>query len=140
METVHGWQDVPAHLKGASLAIGTFDGVHRGHRAVLDAARAKAAEGGLPMGVMVFEPYPRMFFQPQKPFFRLTGISRKLDLLSAYGCGFTAVIPFNREVAGLSARGFRAHHPCRGVRYQARFGRLQLLFWKGPRRQSRRSR
>jgi riboflavin kinase/FMN adenylyltransferase len=106
METVHGWQDVPGHLKGASLAIGTFDGVHRGHHAVLNAARAKAAEGGLPMGVMVFEPYPRMFFQPQKPFFRLTGLSRKLELLSAYGCGFTAVIPFDRTVAGLSAPDF----------------------------------
>jgi riboflavin kinase/FMN adenylyltransferase len=106
MDIVHGWHEVPLHLKGASLAIGTFDGVHRGHRAVLDAAKANAAGGGLPVGVMVFEPYPRMFFQPQKPFFRLTGLKRKLELLSAYGCGFTVVIPFDRTVAGLTAPDF----------------------------------
>jgi len=105
MDIVRGWHEVPQHLKGASLAIGTFDGVHRGHRAVLDAAK-RAAAGGRPMGVMVFEPYPRMFFQPQRPFFRLTSLSRKLELLSAYGCGFTAVIPFDRGVAELPAPDF----------------------------------
>ena len=76
------------------------------------------------MGVMVFEPYPRMFFQPQKPFFRLTGVERKLELLSAYGCGFTAVIPFDRAVAGLIRAGLRTRNPGRGFRYQACFGRL----------------
>jgi riboflavin kinase/FMN adenylyltransferase len=106
MDVVPGWQDVPRHLRGASLAIGTFDGVHCGHRAVLDAAKAKAAESGLPMGAMVFEPYPRMFFQPHKPFFRLTNLPRKLELLSDYGCGFTAVIPFDRDLAGLTAQEF----------------------------------
>ena len=106
MDVVHGWHEVPPHLRGASLAIGTFDGVHCGHRAVLDAAKEKAAEGKLPMGVMVFEPYPRQYFQPRKPFFRLTGLSRKLELLAAYGCGFTAVIPFGRNVAELTAPEF----------------------------------
>ncbi len=106
MDVVHGWQEVPGHLKGASLAIGTFDGLHRGHRAVLDAAKAKAALDNLAMGVMVFEPYPRMFFQPRKPFFRLTSLPNKLELLSDYGCGFTAVIPFDRTVAELTAPEF----------------------------------
>ncbi|MGO8777978.1 MAG: bifunctional riboflavin kinase/FAD synthetase [Rhodomicrobium sp.] len=105
MDVVRGWHEVPQHSKGASLAIGTFDGMHRGHRAVLDAAM-NAAAGKLPMGVMLFEPYPRMFFQPQRPFFRLMSLSAKLDLLSDYGCGFAAVIPFDREVAGLSAEEF----------------------------------
>ncbi len=106
MDVVRGWRNVPQHLKGASLAIGTFDGVHCGHRTVLDAAKAKAAEAGLPMGVMIFEPYPRMFFQPKRPFFRLTNLPRKLELLSAYGCGFTAVMPFGTELAALSAPDF----------------------------------
>src|SRR5262249_41406006 len=90
----------------ASLAIGNFDGVHRGHRAVLYAAKAKASARGLPMGVMVFEPYPRKFFQPQRPFFRLSSLLRKLELLSACGCGFTAVIPFDQTVAELTAADF----------------------------------
>lgn len=106
MDVIPGWQEVPQHVRGASLAIGTFDGVHSGHRAVLNAAQAKAAEGGLPMGVMVFEPYPRMFFQPHRPFFRLTSLSRKLELFAAHGCGFTAVIPFDRALAELTAQDF----------------------------------
>jgi riboflavin kinase / FMN adenylyltransferase len=104
MDVVHGWHEVPSRLKGASLAIGNFDGVHRGHRAVLDAA--KKAAGGKRMGVMVFEPYPRKFFQPDKPFFRLSGLAQKLELLSAHGCEFTAVIPFDRTVAELDAADF----------------------------------
>ncbi len=106
MDVVHGWHDVPECFKGASLAIGTFDGVHRGHRAVLDAAKANAAQERLPMGVMVFEPYPRKFFQPRKPFFRLAGPQRQIELLTAYGCGFTAVVPFGRGVAELTAQDF----------------------------------
>jgi riboflavin kinase / FMN adenylyltransferase len=105
MDVVRGWHEVPKRLKGASLAIGTFDGVHRGHRAVLDAAKAKA-EGGAPMGAMVFEPYPRKYFQPQKPFFRLSTLPQKLQLLSDYGCDFTAVIPFDKTLADLPAPEF----------------------------------
>src|SRR5271165_4810344 len=106
MEVVHGWNAVPPHLKGASLAIGNFDGVHRGHRAVLGAARTEAAFNQVPMGAMVFEPYPRKYFQPQKPFFRLSSLPRKLQLLSESGCDFTAVIPFDRSVAELRAEEF----------------------------------
>jgi riboflavin kinase / FMN adenylyltransferase len=106
MDAVYGWREVPQHLKGSSLAIGNFDGVHRGHRAVLSAAKAKAAARGLPMGVMVFEPYPRKFFQPQRPFFRLSSLPRKLELLAACGCGFTAIIPFDETVAELTAAEF----------------------------------
>ena len=106
MEAVHGWHGVPERVKGASLAIGTFDGVHRGHRAVLDAAKAVAVQGKLPMGAMVFEPYPRKFFQPQKPLFRLTGLSHKLELLAGCGCDFTAVIPFDSALAALNAPEF----------------------------------
>jgi len=106
MDVVHGWHEVPQHVKGGSLAIGTFDGVHRGHHAVLDAAKANAARGGLPMGAMMFEPYPRKYFQPQKPFFRLTPLPRKLQLLSDYGCDFTAVIPFEKTLAELPAAEF----------------------------------
>ncbi len=105
MDVVHGWHEVPQHVKGSSLAIGTFDGVHRGHRAVIDAAKAKAG-GGLPMGAMIFEPYPRKYFQPQKTFFRLTPLPRKLQLLSECGCDFTAVIPFDETLAGLPAPDF----------------------------------
>jgi riboflavin kinase / FMN adenylyltransferase len=143
MEIVNGWHDVPPRLKGSSLAIGTFDGVHRGHQAVLDAAKAEAAARAIPMGVMVFEPYPRMFFQPQRPFFRLTPLQRKLDLLAAHGCGFTAIIPFDQTVAGLPATDFTRiiladaytiKHACVGYNFffgKGRFGTPAVLAEEG---------
>lgn len=105
MEVLHGWRDIPARLKGASLAIGNFDGMHRGHRAVLDAAKA-AARPGTPVGAMVFEPHPRKFFQPNKPMFLLTPLNRKLELLAGCGLDLAAVLPFDETLAGLSAEAF----------------------------------
>ena len=106
MEIIRGWRDVPAALKGASMAIGNFDGVHRGHRAVLDAARAAAAIAHCPAGVVVFEPHPRKFFHPQKPLFMLTTLERKLELFEAYGVEIAAVLPFGADLASLSAESF----------------------------------
>lgn len=121
MEIVHGWANVPAHARGASIAIGNFDGVHRGHQAVLDAAKAKASSLKVPAGVMVFEPYPRKYFQPEKPFFSLTPLPQKLQLLDAQGCQFAAVIPFNREIAELPAKDFvrLVLHQGYGIRHAA---------------------
>jgi riboflavin kinase/FMN adenylyltransferase len=105
MEVLQGWRNVPERLKGASLAIGNFDGVHRGHRAVLDTAKA-AARREAPVGAMVFEPHPRKFFQPQKPLFQLTPLSRKLELLASRGLDLVAVLPFDGPLAELSAETF----------------------------------
>ncbi len=105
MEVLHGWRNVPERLKGASLAIGNFDGVHRGHLAVLDAAKA-AARPGAPVGAMVFEPHPRKFFQPDKPLFQITPLNRKLELLAGRGLDLAAVLPFDGALAGLSAEDF----------------------------------
>jgi riboflavin kinase/FMN adenylyltransferase len=106
MDIIRGWHDVPPALKGASLAIGNFDGVHRGHRAVLDAARTAALETGCRAGVMVFEPHPRKFFQPDKPLFLLTPLERKLELFAEYGVEMAAVLPFDAELSSLSAEEF----------------------------------
>lgn len=105
MEVFHGWRDVPDRLRGASLAIGKFDGVHRGHRAVLDLARQNTPPGKL-TGAMVFEPHPRKFFQPEKALFELTPLPRKLELLAECGLDLVAVLPFDRELASLSAEDF----------------------------------
>jgi riboflavin kinase / FMN adenylyltransferase len=143
MEVVEGWHAVPERVKGASLAIGNFDGVHRGHRAVLGAAKAKAAEKRVPMGAMVFEPYPRKYFQPQKPFFRLTPLPLKLELLSKLRCDFTSVIPFDRTVAEFPAaefirtilvEGFAIGHACVGYNFffgKGRSGNPSLLAEEG---------
>jgi riboflavin kinase/FMN adenylyltransferase len=106
MDVVRGWHDVPPSLRGASLAIGNFDGVHRGHQGVLKAASAAGRQTGRAAGVMVFEPHPRKFFQPQKPLFLLTPLERKLELFAAFGMEMAAVLPFDAGLSRLSAEAF----------------------------------
>jgi riboflavin kinase/FMN adenylyltransferase len=106
MDIVRFWRGVPASLKGAVLAIGNFDGVHRGHQAVLREAMRIAKAEGRRAGAVVFEPHPREFFTPEVPFFRLTPLPLKLELLQALGLDQTFVIPFDRELSSLSAAAF----------------------------------
>ena len=93
-------------LHGAVLALGNFDGVHRGHRVVIEAARARAAKLGTPAGVLTFEPHPRTFFDPQEPLFRLTDESTKLRLLAATGLDGAVVLTFDAALASLTADEF----------------------------------
>ncbi|HKQ56177.1 MAG TPA: bifunctional riboflavin kinase/FAD synthetase [Methyloceanibacter sp.] len=106
MEIVRFHRDVPDKLKGAALAIGNFDGVHRGHQKVLGEAIAIAKREGRRSGAVVFEPHPREFFAPQTPFFRLTPLPVKLELLEALGLDRTFVIAFDADLAALSADAF----------------------------------
>ncbi|MGL4281543.1 MAG: adenylyltransferase/cytidyltransferase family protein, partial [Albidovulum sp.] len=85
MQVVHGHTHVPITARGAVVAIGNFDGVHRGHRALIAEAVKKAKELGRPSGVMIFEPHPREYFQPHEPLFRLTPLNTKLKLLEKLG-------------------------------------------------------
>ncbi|HKM87337.1 MAG TPA: bifunctional riboflavin kinase/FAD synthetase, partial [Xanthobacteraceae bacterium] len=72
-------------LRGAVLAIGNFDGVHRGHRAVIAAALDRARRLGKTAAVLTFEPHPRAFFKPGEKLFRLTDEATKLRLLASIG-------------------------------------------------------
>ena len=108
MIVLHGTASVPPAARGAALAIGNFDGVHRGHQALLQAARDAAAQTGGKAGVILFEPHPREFFQPDKPHFRLTPLPRKLELLEAFGLDLAVVLRFDAALAGLSAEAFIA--------------------------------
>src|SRR5919197_1668784 len=93
-------------LDGAVVAIGNFDGVHRGHRAVIAAARARAEALGRPAAALTFEPHPRRFFRPEAPLFRLTDERAKLRLLAAAGLDGAIVLRFDAALSGLSAHDF----------------------------------
>src|SRR6201996_2720937 len=88
-------------LRGAVVAIGNFDGVHRGHRAVIGAAMNRAKGLGKPAAVMTFEPHPRAFFKPEQPLFRLTDEAAKLRLLASTGLDGAIVLTFDGALAKL---------------------------------------
>jgi riboflavin kinase/FMN adenylyltransferase len=95
-------------LRGAVVAIGNFDGVHRGHRAVIAAALARARTLGRPAAALTFEPHPRSFFRPGDALFRLTDERAKLRLLAATGLSGAVVLRFDAALARLSAEDFVA--------------------------------
>ena len=96
MRVCHLCRPIPDNLKGAVVALGNFDGVHLGHRAVIAEARSIAEAAGRPLGVMVFEPHPRAVFRPDDVPFRLTSLDAKARLLSELGVDVLFVLPFDR--------------------------------------------
>src|SRR5919197_570729 len=86
-------------LAGAVVAIGNFDGVHRGHRAVIGAALARGRALDRPAAVLTFEPHPRSFFRPQEPLFRLTDERAKLRLFAGIGLDGAIVLTFDAALA-----------------------------------------
>jgi riboflavin kinase / FMN adenylyltransferase len=99
----HWGADVP---RGAVVAIGNFDGVHEGHRAVIAAARRIGDELAAPLAILTFEPHPRSVFRPDAPPFRLTPFRAKARLLAEAGVEDLFVLRFDRALASLSAEDF----------------------------------
>lgn len=97
---------VTAIPRGAVVAMGNFDGVHRGHRTVIDAALAMARRLGRPALAVTFEPHPRSFFSPNTPQFRLTDETSKLRLLAGTGLNGAVIMTFDAARAGTSAQDF----------------------------------
>lgn len=121
-------EGLPERLKGGAVAIGNFDGVHRGHQAVIARAMAHAGDG--PTVVVTFEPHPRTYFRPEAPVFRLTPAPVRERVLRALGVDHVLTLPFDAELAGLEPEVFvrrvlvdtlRARHVVAG--YDFHFGR-----------------
>jgi riboflavin kinase / FMN adenylyltransferase len=93
-------------LRGGAVALGNFDGVHRGHQAVIGAAIRAARAAGRPALVATFDPHPSRHFRPEAPPFALTTPVQKRRLFEALGVDATVVIPFDAALAGLSAAEF----------------------------------
>ena len=99
-------QPVAPSIGGAVVAIGNFDGVHRGHQVVLERARRIASGKNVPCLALSFEPHPRTLFRPQSPVFRLTPEHMKARVLQAFGMNGLLTLPFTIELAGTSADMF----------------------------------
>ncbi len=108
MRVIADGGSLPTELRGGVVAIGNFDGVHRGHQALIARAigLARGNEVASPAGVVVFEPHPREFFVPEAPHFRITPLPEKLRLLERSGLDFARVLTFDAALSQMSPAAF----------------------------------
>ena len=106
MKLIRDLAFIPDDVKGAAVALGNFDGLHRGHHAILEETLRAAAQRSVPAAVMTFEPHPREFFNPTGAKLRLMRVREKIAMLK--GMGFAAIFMprFNRALAETSAQEF----------------------------------
>ena len=106
MRIIRDYHYVTEADRGASAAIGNFDGVHLGHRSVIDIARTEGAKINAPLGVMTFEPHPRQYFAPDAPPFRLMGSAARAHRLEKLGVQHLYELNFNAALSALTPREF----------------------------------
>ena len=109
MQIIRDYQFANPNARGASVAIGNFDGVHLGHRAVIDIARGHATDLNCPLGVMTFEPHPRQYFAPAAPSFRLMSAETRANRLQKLGVEMLYEINFNDALSSLSGKDFASN-------------------------------
>lgn len=106
IRVLHDWRSLSADARGAAVALGNFDGVHLGHRRVIDDARAAAARRGVSSGVISFEPHPRRFFQPEAEPFRVMTPGQLARALEALGVERLYLLPFDAAMAAMTDEAF----------------------------------
>ena len=117
IRVIRGWKDLPAGDRGAAVAMGNFDGVHRGHQRVLALAAEAARAAGAPLGVITLDPHPRVYHRPDEPSFRLMKPDQQARALEALGVDVLYVLPYDRDFAQMTDREFatRVLHEGLGV-------------------------
>ena len=143
MQIVNSIGDATASIQRCTVAIGNFDGVHRGHQAVINEAGMVAKAQGTPWTVLTLEPHPRHFFAPGQPPFRLTPAASKARFIAELGVNALIVLAFDEALAHLSAekfvsdilvKGLAAHHVVSGYDFvfgRGRLGNTEMLLRMG---------
>jgi len=129
---IRDWDRTPA-VAGAAVAIGNFDGVHRGHQAVIGEALRAARAAGRPGGVLTFEPHPRRFFKPDTPPFLLTRLRTKLRIIAGLGADVAYALRFNPRLAALEAERFVDEVLVRGLDIAEAVVGYDFVFGRGRR-------
>ena len=106
MQIHQHWQGLDPAARGASVAMGNFDGIHLGHQAVLDLARPNLPHTDAPLGIVTFEPHPRQFFAPTAPAFRLMNAESRANRLAKLGVQHLYELPFDKSLASLTPEAF----------------------------------
>ena len=119
VRVITGWTELRDVDRGAAVAMGNFDGVHRVHQQVIALAARAAGELGAPLGVITFDPHPRVYFRPDEPAFRLMKPDQQARALEALGVEVLYVLPLDAELAGMTDREFatRVLHEGLGARH-----------------------
>ncbi|MEQ8195209.1 MAG: bifunctional riboflavin kinase/FAD synthetase [Rhodospirillales bacterium] len=143
MQIYREFKDLPADLRGAAIAVGNFDGVHKGHQAVINEAGRIARAETRPWAVLTFDPHPRQVFKPDTEPFRLTPGTAKERLIGALGVDYLMVLTFDKAFSQRAAEAFvkdilvealGAHHVVSGYDFafgQGRKGNCELLLRMG---------
>ena len=131
------WQTMPAAWKGGAVALGNFDGVHRGHQALLARTAEHARALDAPLLALTFEPHPRRFFVPDTGPFRLTLPPAKVRLLEQYGVQAVLAQRFDPAFAAITAEAFVDEVLLAGPGRAPRRVRLRLHLRRAARRQCR---
>jgi len=143
MRVFRHFENLPADMRGASVAVGNFDGVHLGHAEVIGEAGRIARAADQPWAVLTLEPHPRSLFDPGAPPFRLTPLPAKIRQIEALGPDALVIIPFDAEFAKTPPRAFVervvvkglcARHVVCGHDFafgHGRRGTPELLLWLG---------
>lgn len=131
MRIFRQFENLDTSARDAVVAIGNFDGIHQGHRAVIGAAARLAAEAERPLGVMTFEPHPRTHFRPNDPPFRLTPFRPKMRQLEALGVDVVYCLPFDAALAALTADEFVTQVLAKGLGVDHIVFGYDFVFGKG---------
>lgn len=128
---VHGWKNLPAADRGASVALGNFDGVHLGHQTVIAQAAEAARRLDAPLGVITFDPHPRRLFHPDEPTFRLMTLEQQARALGDLGVEAFYLLPFDFEMANFTDRDFAARVLAEGLGVRHVAVGFDISFGKG---------
>ena len=106
MKIIRHLDFIPDDVKGSVIVLGNFDGFHKGHQKVIGSAGKIAHEMGTTLSVLSMEPHPRLFFNPNQKEFRINSFRTKAHLLEEFGVDHFVVLPFDKELASMSAQDF----------------------------------
>lgn len=131
MRILRDWRGLADEDRGVCVALGNFDGVHRGHQKVIAAAAEAAHALGAPLGVVVFAPHPRVWFQPEAAAFRLQTDAQRARALAALGVERLYELPFGAEMAGMSDEAFAREVLSEGLGARWVAAGFDITFGKG---------
>jgi riboflavin kinase/FMN adenylyltransferase len=131
LKIVRDWKGLAPEERGAAVALGNFDGLHRGHQRVIAAAALAARDKGVPLGVISFDPHPRRFHQPDAEPFHLMSLDQQARALDGLGVDLFYVLPYGAEIAEMSDETFAVRVLAEGLGVRHVAAGSDVTFGKG---------